>query len=97
MTDDRISGVGDVTAEIGFEPLGMVPNITTPTERLARLAQHGLVALLVVGSVGAGGWLFHTRVIPLDTATTLVSQRVLDRVGPFLPSDLRAPRTAEEN
>ena len=97
MTDDRISGVGDVTAEIGFEPLGMVPNITTPTERLARLAKHGLVALLVVGSVGVGGWLFHTRVIPLDTATTLVSQRVLDRVGPFLPSDLRAPRTAEEN
>ncbi|NBC95839.1 MAG: hypothetical protein GVY27_05740 [Deinococcus-Thermus bacterium] len=97
MTDDRISGVGDVTAEIGFEPLGMVPNITTPTERLARAAKHGLVALLVVGSVGAGGWLFHTRVIPLDTATTLVSQGVLDRVGPFLPSDLRAPPTAEEN
>ena len=96
MTDDRISGVGDVTAEIGVEPLGMVPNITTPTERLARLARRGLVAALVVGGVGAGGWVVHTRVIPLDTATTIVSQRVLDRVMPFLPSDLRAQLTAEE-
>jgi hypothetical protein len=75
----------------------MVPNITTPTERLALLAKRGLVLAVVVGGVGTGGWFVHTRVIPLDTATTIVSQRVLDRVMPFLPSDLRTQLTAEES
>ena len=97
LSDDRISGPGDVTAEIGLEPLGMVPNITTPTERLASLAKRGLVVAVVVGGMGVGGWVVHTRVIPLDTAITIASQRVLDRVMPFLPSDVRAQLTAGEN
>jgi uncharacterized protein involved in exopolysaccharide biosynthesis len=97
LTDERISGPGDVTAEIGIEPLGMVPNITTPAERLARLARFGLVLVVLLSGVGTAGWFVHTRVIPLDTATTIASQRVRDRVMPLLPNELRSRLAAEEN
>jgi uncharacterized protein involved in exopolysaccharide biosynthesis len=94
--DDRVAGPGDITKEIGFQPLGMVPNITTPTERLATYARRLAVLLVMVGSVGTAGWYAHTRVMPLDTAGYIAWQRVTDRVMPYLPSDLRAQLRADE-
>jgi uncharacterized protein involved in exopolysaccharide biosynthesis len=88
--DDTVSGPGDIAREIGFEPLGIVPNITTPAERLFRLGRRLAVVVLIVGASGASAWYVHREVVPLDTAALLAWRELGERVGPYLPSDLQA-------
>ncbi len=88
--DDTVSGPGEIAAEIGFEPLGIVPNITTPTERLLRFGKRLAVVGVILAVTGTGTWYVHTRVVALDTAGLLVWREVVARVGPYLPSDLQA-------
>ncbi len=88
--DDTVSGPGDVAREIGFEPLGIVPNITTPAERLFRLGRRVAVVAVILGASGASAWYVHREVMPLDTAALLAWREVGERIGPYLPSDLQA-------
>ena len=97
ITDDRLAEPGEVTAAIGFEPLGTLPHIATRAERLARLARYVVVVVLLAGGAGAAGWVVHTRVMPLDTATTIASQHVVDRVVPLLPNALRSRLQAQDD
>lgn len=90
VLDDTVSGPGDIAREIGFEPLGIVPNITTPAERLLRIGRRVAVVAVIVAGSGAGAWVVHRQVIPLDTAAMLAWREVGTRVGPYLPSDLQA-------
>jgi len=87
--DDTVSGPGDIAREIGFEPLGIVPNITTPLERMVRIGRRVAVVAVVVAGAGGGAWYVHQRVVPLDVAGMTVWDEVMDRVGPYLPSDLQ--------
>jgi hypothetical protein len=70
--------------------LGIVPNITTPAERLFRLGRRVAVVVVIVGAGGASAWFVHREVMPLDTAALLAWREVGERVGPYLPSDLQA-------
>ncbi|MFP4269676.1 MAG: GumC family protein [Alphaproteobacteria bacterium] len=90
VIDDKVSGPGDIAREIGFEPLGIVPNITTPAERLLRIGRRIAVVAVIVAGTGAGAWVVHRQVVPLDTAAMLAWREVGSRVGPYLPSDLQA-------
>jgi uncharacterized protein involved in exopolysaccharide biosynthesis len=87
--DDTVNGPGDIAREIGFEPLGIVPNITTPVDRLLRLGRRAAVVAVVVAGTGGGAWYVHQQVMPLDVAGMTVWDKVMDRVGPYLPSDLQ--------
>ncbi len=90
LLDDTVSGAGEIAAEIGFEPIGIVPNITTPADRMLRLGRRLTVMAAIVVVAGGGAWYVHTRVVPLDIAGLTVWDEVVARVGPYLPSDLQA-------
>jgi hypothetical protein len=88
LADGSVHGPRDIVAEIGFEPLGVVPNIATPGEQRARLWQWALLGGVLVVAVGCAGLYVQQRVRPLDQIAPSVWESAAEGASAILPAEL---------
>ena len=67
----------DLTRGLGIQPLATIPYIELPGERHKRRLLILSLVVFMAAAIGAGVWLVHTRVTPVD----LLFFELLDRVG----------------
>lgn len=67
----------ELVRSLGITPIGTIPYVLTPGERLRRRALIGTAMLVVLAGVPAAIWAVDTYYLPLD----LVLARVTDRLG----------------
>ncbi len=67
----------ELTRALGITPIGTIPYVITPGERLRRRALIGLAMLVALVGVPAAIWAVDTYYLPLD----LVLARLTDRLG----------------
>ena len=88
--DDAVYSPKEITQMFGEAPLAVIPPIVTAADRGRAWMRRAAVVLVLIGGVGAGGWLLHSRYMPLDMVWYGLQSRALAMVEAYVPAQAEA-------
>jgi polysaccharide chain length determinant protein (PEP-CTERM system associated) len=65
----------EISRALGIEPIGIVPYISTRSERMARLSLRFAMLVLIIAGIPAGLWAIDSFFVPLDEVFSLFFNR----------------------
>jgi polysaccharide biosynthesis transport protein len=88
--DDAVYSPKEITQMFGEAPLAVIPPIVTSADRWRTWMRRAAVAVVLIVAIGVGGWLLHSRYMPLDMVWYGLQSRALALVETYVPAQPEA-------